>query len=413
MKYIFLFTLGLFFFSSFRAQPNSNEWNEMAIFGGGERERAVSFSIGLKGYIATGQDSANIVHNDLWEYEPASNTWTQKASIPAVGRRNAAGFSINGKGYVGTGIDSPFGVGSGGNILSDFWEYNPQTNSWIPRASYPGNFGQGIYFSTSFSVDTKGYICCGKEAPSNYSNKTYEYNPSTNSWFQKSNFPGGVRYALTSFSIGSKAYVGTGTDEDIMRKDFYAFTPSSNSWVQIADMPISGRSACSTFSINNQGFVIFGTDGGFKDELWEYHVSFNMWFSRSAFPSSPRKGGIAFSVGNKGYAGIGKGNVGGLKKNFYEYTPAFPVGIDDLSDIVQLNIYPNPITDYVNFSFQQYANYEILIFNIGGQLIKKLNLTENNTMKVNFSNVPEGLYIYQIKVNNLIKPITGKLVVKK
>ena len=86
-----------------------NDWDRLADFTGGERERAVSFSIGLKGYLATGQDSADNVHNDLWEFDPTANSWTQKASIPALGRRNAIGFAIGNRGYVGIGIDSPWG----------------------------------------------------------------------------------------------------------------------------------------------------------------------------------------------------------------------------------------------------------------------------------------------------------------
>ena len=411
MKYIFVFLFCSFTVLSSNAQLN--DWNKLTNFGGGERERAVTFSIGLKGYLATGQDSANFVNNDLWEFEPASNTWTQKASIPGSRRRNAVGFAINGIGYVGIGIDSAFGVGSGGNPLSDFWAYNPQFNTWTPKANYPDNFGQGVYFATGFAIGSKGYICCGKKGPSNYSNRTYEYNPSNNSWTQRAIFPGDTRYALTSFVVGSKGYVGTGIDENLMRKDFYAFDPSLNSWTQIASMPTAGRSACSAFTINDQGFVVFGTDGGFKDELWEYHPNFDMWFSRASFPSDPRKGAIAFAVGNKGYAGTGKANLNGIRSDFYEYTPTWPVGIEDLAEIIDLKVYPNPATDYVNFSFDYQGNYEIIIFNAVGKMVRKMNATYDNKIRIDLSNVPSGLYFYRIKINNSNAPLSGKLIVKK
>ena len=411
MRYTFLFIFNILFVLSFHAQ--SNDWNEMTDFGGGERERAVSFSIGQRGYVATGQDSTNSVQNDLWEYQPSSNTWTQKASMPTVGRRNAIAFSINGIGYVGTGIDSALGVGSGGNPLSDFWAYNPQFNSWTQKANYPDNFGLGIYFATGFSVGSRGYVCCGKKGPNNYSQRTYEYNPLNNTWVQRTNFPGGDRYALTSFSIGTKGYVGTGVDPNVMRKDFYAFTPSLNTWAPIADMPISGRSACSSFTIRVQGFIVFGTDGGFKDELWEYHVGFNMWFSRSSFPSDPRKGGIAFSVGDKGYAGTGKADTSGIRSNFYEYTAAWPVGINDYEDFFELNVYPNPASNYVNFSFKHLTNYQISIFNTTGKLIKNTTLANKNKLKIDLSDVTNGIYFYHIKINHSTTFLSGKLIVNK
>ena len=411
MKYIFLIYILISLTIPSLAQ--SNQWNEMASFGGGERERAVSFSLGLKGYIATGQDSANIVHNDLWEYEPASNTWTQKASIPTPGRRNAVGFSINNKGYVGTGIDSPFGIGSGGNSFNDFWEYTPQTNTWVQKANYPDNSGLGIYFGTGFSIGNKGYICCGKKSPSNYSKRTYEYNPTANTWTQKANFLGGDRYALTSFTINQKGYVGTGVDEDLMQNDFYAFTPSTNSWTQIADIPIFGRSACSSFSFANQGFILFGTDGGFKKELWEYHPIYDMWFSKSDFPGNERKGAIAFSIGNKGYAGTGKGSSGGLKKNFYEYTPAAPVGLNNLENILKISTYPNPATNYVVFSFKEEITYTITFFDNKGILIANTFVSKNKNKRIDLSKFSTGLYFYQIKINNTSNYINGKLIVKK
>lgn len=391
---------------------NDNDWNEMANFGGGERERAVAFSIGLKGYVATGQDSADNVHNDLWEYEPASNTWTQKATMPGVGRRNAVGFAVNGKGYVGTGINSPYGVGSGGTPLSDFYEYNPLTNSWSQKASYPGNFGQGVYFATGYAIGSKGYIVCGKESPSNYSTQHYEYNPATNSWQQRQSFPGDDRYALTNFVIGTKAYVGTGTDEDLMRKDFYAYNQTSNSWSQIADMPTPGRSACSGFAIGNQGFIVFGTDGGMKKELWEYHLGFDMWFQRKDYESDARKGGFAFSVGGKGYAGGGKANVNGVRSDFYEYIPSWPVGVEKFDEVVGLNVHPNPAVEHVNFSFEELANYTIFIYDVNGRLVKQKTLGGKIKSTMSLIGLINGLYIYKIQVNKSKHFITGKLLVK-
>jgi hypothetical protein len=62
------------------------------------------------------------------------DSWTQKASVGGTQRNDAVGFSIDslGKGYVGTGGD-----GTGG-FLNDFWEYNPSTNVWTQKANYPG-----------------------------------------------------------------------------------------------------------------------------------------------------------------------------------------------------------------------------------------------------------------------------------
>ena len=76
-----------------------NNWVKKASYGGWKRERAVGFGIAGKGYVCSGQDTANLVTNDLWEYDPASNSWSQRANMPGVGRRNAVAFSIGNIGY--------------------------------------------------------------------------------------------------------------------------------------------------------------------------------------------------------------------------------------------------------------------------------------------------------------------------
>ena len=102
---------------------SQNTWTSVASFGGGERERAVSFVIGERAYVGTGIDTANICKKDLWEYDPGSNSWTQKADVPGTARRDAIGFGIGNRGYVGTGINGVFAwIGS---KKDDFYEYNP------------------------------------------------------------------------------------------------------------------------------------------------------------------------------------------------------------------------------------------------------------------------------------------------
>jgi len=53
-----------------------NYWTKKSDFAGLKRERAVAFSIGDYGYVGTGVDTAEIVHNDLWKYDPTLDTWT-------------------------------------------------------------------------------------------------------------------------------------------------------------------------------------------------------------------------------------------------------------------------------------------------------------------------------------------------
>ena len=130
-----------------------NQWGKLAFFAGDKRERAVGLAIGNMGYVGLGKDTAEAVRNDFWQFDPAANTWTQKATFPGVARIGAISFTIGNKGYVGTGTDAAFN----GNRLVDFYEYDPATNSWQPKASYPSpnptpiQYQIGIKESTGFS----------------------------------------------------------------------------------------------------------------------------------------------------------------------------------------------------------------------------------------------------------------------
>ena len=57
-------------------------WIQKADFAGGDRSNAVGFSIGNKGYVATGVDASRGLRNDFWEFDPISGNWTKKADFP-------------------------------------------------------------------------------------------------------------------------------------------------------------------------------------------------------------------------------------------------------------------------------------------------------------------------------------------
>lgn len=199
--------------------PSSNSWTQKANFGGSPRIFAVGFSIGNHGYIGTGEYGYNSHYNDFWEYDPSSNTWTQKANFGGLGRYAAVGFSIGAKGYIGTGL-TVFGSSS------DFWEYDPTTNTWTQKA----DFGGGVRSDpVGFSIGNKGYVGTGWNWGGfsyNIYNDFWEYDPSVDTWTQKTNFGGGIRYNAVGLNISTKGYIGTGTTSSINYNDFWEYTPS-------------------------------------------------------------------------------------------------------------------------------------------------------------------------------------------
>mmetsp|Transcript_11906 Transcript_11906/g.16177 ORF Transcript_11906/g.16177 Transcript_11906/m.16177 type:complete len:408 (-) Transcript_11906:927-2150(-) len=372
--------------------PVPNSWVKKSDFAGLKRERAVAFTINDVGYVATGIDTAEIVHNDLWSYDDVTDSWTQMASMPGSVRRNAVGFAIGDFGYVTTGINTPNATDPGAIKLNDLWRYDPLTNAWTSRASFPGNNGNGMYFGACFVLDDQAYVVAGKHGPNNYTDRMYVYDPALDVWSTAANFPGGVRYQLSALSVAGKGFVGLGTDQDLYRQDWWEYKPSTDSWAARADLPGSARASAVTFTINDRGYVCMGTNGGMLDDLWEYNPFDNSWFSRAPYGGSPRKNAIAFVLGSRAYVGTGKG-VSGKKQSMQEYHPMSTLGIEEQT--MEISVYPNPATDYIQVKSELIPE-KIELYDMNGQLVR----SEENTNTLTLQNLPSGNYRLLAKQGN-------------
>jgi len=134
--------------------PFSDVWTQKADLLGVARELSVGFSIGSRGYIGTGAFFNGVTWvgiNDFWAWEQSTNTWTQKTDFNGSSRMGAIGFSIGISGYIGTGDD---GVGMN-HMTRDFWEYKPDTitsiieNKWATLQIYPNPSSQIIIIDAS------------------------------------------------------------------------------------------------------------------------------------------------------------------------------------------------------------------------------------------------------------------------
>lgn len=364
MKYLTLLFTGMMLFSV-RAQ-DVNLWVKKSNLAGHKREQAVAFSIADKGYVATGVDTSETVLKDLWQYDPVADTWTQKADLPGPARRNAVGFAIGSKGYVGLGIDND--EATTGVKLNDLWEYDPQTNSWLQKANFPGAGGLGLYYATAFVIDSKGYVCGGKVGPSAYVNELWEYKPTLNQWTLRTPFAGGIRYNMSSLAIGNYAYVGLGTDQDNYRNDWWRYSPATNTWSQAPDFIGGQRAGASTFTIGNKGYVCLGTNGGLKDDLWEFNPTAETWSPRAYYGGSERKQAVSFTIGNRAFVGTGSG-VSGKKETFYEYVPMDALATEEIPSL-QVKCYPNPATEQLSVSCANAEITAVYLYDAMGQRVK-------------------------------------------
>jgi N-acetylneuraminic acid mutarotase len=204
--------------------PASNQWTQKADFGGSARRGAVAMVINNKGYVGTG-DSV-LYFKDFWEYDPATDAWKKISSIGGSKRYKAGCFVISGKGYVMGGIDNR-------EYLSDIWVYDPATDTWTKKRdiadtsdeTYDDKYitikGTG---KVGFTVNGKGYLATGGQTTGV---ETWEYDPGTDLWKEKSNFEGTIRTDAVGFAIGSRGYLTTGKSSSYYFDDIWAFDPAA------------------------------------------------------------------------------------------------------------------------------------------------------------------------------------------
>jgi len=253
--------------------PASDTWTQKANFGGGPRSFAVGFTIGNKGYIGTGIGGGGNVQNDLWEYDAALNSWTQKANVGVAGggRAGNVGFSIGSKGYIATGLDAFL------NLTQDLWEWDQATNVWTQKANYLGGNMQDIDRAV-FVISGKAYLGTGHSNtsfPATVVNDFWEYNPVINVWTQKANFAGVPRGGATGFELCGKGYLGLGTNwtPGSFYSDFWQYDPIANSWTASAAL-FPGRLDAPSFVINGKAYIGTGAYSNSSpydlNDLWEY-----------------------------------------------------------------------------------------------------------------------------------------------
>lgn len=87
-------------------------------------------------------------------------------------------------------------------------------------------------------------------------------------------------------------------------------------------------------------------------------------------------------------------------------TTSFKITIDPAllsTPEFQLNsiaVYPNPVLDELLIDTETLKTETIEVYNINGQLIKSQNKTETNTIKIDFSNLDNGVYLVKINSEN-------------
>jgi N-acetylneuraminic acid mutarotase len=265
-----------------------------------DSQRDIAFGINNKGYVL--RREAALPTYRVWEYNISNGVWTPKGLFPGMARLDGTVVVVGTKAYFGLGMDFDYVTPI---YYHDWWEYEPTTDQWTQKANFPAAARTN---ATTFAASSKAYVVGGydQEVTKNYLKQTWQYDPALNTWEQKANLPGAARDEAAGFGIGSKGYVGTGRGRIIVLnnpvtfyyKDFYEYNAPTNTWVQKADYPLATRYCAFAFMIRGNGFIGGGynASAGYRD-LYMYDQLTNQWVDKADYPgygTSPHHFGNLF-----------------------------------------------------------------------------------------------------------------------
>jgi N-acetylneuraminic acid mutarotase len=213
--------------------------------------QAFCMVINGKAYVGTGYAGNSSYTKQFFEYDPTTDKWTAKADFPTV-RYGTSAYSAGDKGYAGFGVHEA-------SYYKDWWQYDPATDSWTPRADFPGSFIPSA--ENGFVLNNKIYV--GGTASVNPTiNEWWQYDIANDSWTQLSDLPWGNNY-LKGVTINNKGY--------LMGPENWLYDDVHDKWTQKAFL--GPRSTGSVFSIGNKAY--YGTGFGlpskfFNNDFWEY-----------------------------------------------------------------------------------------------------------------------------------------------
>lgn len=225
---------------------------EMAFFGGG--------------YVINESLPEKYVYlKECFEYYPGSNAKKWDYFDFPFGYSRLSHFVIDDRAYV-LAIDER-------RELAEFqWGV-----IWNKKKEFPGPFLGGY---ASFSIGDKGYVLVESIFSGTPTKEFYEYDPGTDTWTRKADFPGEDRINGTAFSVHGMGYYGAGQAKSTPKglRDFWQYDSQTDTWKKFADYPGTGNVRMITSIV--EGKVYIGLGYQVKPSLAnveEYKNAYDFW----------------------------------------------------------------------------------------------------------------------------------------
>jgi len=342
------------------------DWQRRAAFPRSGRCHAATFVIGNKGYVIGGYNGSNQLRPEVVVFDHEAGVkgaWTELENLPdeIPLRQQAVGFSLKKKdgksyGYIGTGWCF-LGVDRD-STLRDFWQYDPETDTWAEAASLPDMAQRrrgAIAFSLKMGNDEYGFVGCGYsgEPDREYLQDFWQFDPNDETdgkigkWTRLGGYGGGKRAGAAAFVINNKAYICVGENTSYIT-EFWRFDPQDKQWSLLRQMSNANRDedydddygplarafgvayVVDVPGLGPRGHIVGGKTGAGHTN-WEYNhhpvaEGGDLWLQRTHFynniSTNTREGMISFSFPTgRAFVGMGKSGTISYLDDLWEFKP--------------------------------------------------------------------------------------------
>jgi len=208
---------------------------------------------------------------------------------------------------------------AGFTTTSQLLAFDLPTQAWTNAGTFPGA-KRSFYYGVHAAAGNQAYFGLGYQeidsGPGSELTEFWEFDGTTKTWIQRANYPGTpVGYGV-AFAVGEYVLVGGGRNvaNDAWVNDFYAYHRTNHNWTQVADYPGPFGTFMKAFALGNRGFVIS------DDQIWVYEVATNTWsLYPDRIPGGTRHNPQIFVGTDHFYIGAGVGST--YKSDFYKLYP--------------------------------------------------------------------------------------------
>ncbi|MFT6246160.1 MAG: N-acetylneuraminic acid mutarotase [Salibacteraceae bacterium] len=355
----------------------ASQWQQRANFGSFGRHRGTGVGIANKAYCGLGHlngaPGIDYRFPDWWEYDPAANSWAQKADYPANGGNGDQDVVV-------MPLETVAFVGMGEVDQTNWFKYHAQTNLWTDATDPP--VGATFHNEHAFTIGHKGYF------PALFSSNFWEYDADLDLWTQRASIPISTQFGNPTFAIGDKGYIK-------ISSFFYEYDPALDTWTMKAPYPGLFPNRPKGIHQNGYGYIIGGMDASWTwcPEVWRYDPTNDSWLQLQDFPGTTRRWATAVNVGGRVYYGLGTNGT-----NFNDFWEFNPVAATEEFAIDKFKMYPNPAIDQVNFSSDQYQEFDIALYDLLGNSISTVSAI-NGKAQMNRQSFASGTYLYRVMVD--------------